>query len=202
AGWGNLVNRTASMIAKNVGSIPQAAELQPVDEALMAAIAGGFDTVGGHIAGHRQRSALAEAMRLVGEANAYVSTTEPFKLKGEDQQQRLHTVLHVLAQAVVDLNTMLSPFLPHSSNAVHRALGGEGDFMPMPHIEEVLDLDEPDRATYPIITGDYSAMPPWHHRAVVVGAPVAKPTPIFTKLDPSVADEERARLGLTLDVTV
>ncbi|MGB3829755.1 MAG: methionine--tRNA ligase [Ornithinimicrobium sp.] len=201
AGWGNLVNRTASMIAKNVGSIPAAADFEAVDQTLMGAIAKGFDTVGSLIAAHRQRAALAEAMRLVGEANAYVSSTEPFKLKGEDQRERLHTVLHVLAQAVVDLNTMLSPFLPHSSNAVHQALGGAGSFMPMPHIEEVHDLDESDRATYPIITGDYSAMPRWEHRAVVVGAPVAKPTPIFTKLDPSVVDEERARLGLTAEAT-
>ncbi len=196
AGWGNLVNRTASMIAKNVGAIPEASELKPVDQELMDAIAEGFTTVGEHIAAHRQRAALGEAMRLVGEANAYVSTTEPFKLKGDAQRQRLHTVLHVLAQAVVDLNTMLSPFLPHSSNAVHAALGGEGAFMPMPHSEEVHDLDEPDRATYPIITGDYSAMPAWAHRPIAVGVPVAKPTPIFTKLDPSVVDEERARLGL------
>ena len=30
----------------------------------------------------------------------------------------------------------------------------------------------------------------------MVGTPVAKPTPVFTKLDPSVVDEELARLGL------
>jgi methionyl-tRNA synthetase len=30
---------------------------------------------------------------------------------------------------------------------------------------------------------------------VTVGAAVEKPTPIFTKLDPSVVDEERARLA-------
>jgi methionyl-tRNA synthetase len=29
----------------------------------------------------------------------------------------------------------------------------------------------------------------------VPGTPVAKPTPIFTKLDPSVVDEELARLA-------
>jgi methionyl-tRNA synthetase len=28
-----------------------------------------------------------------------------------------------------------------------------------------------------------------------VGTPVATPTPVFTKLDPSVVDEELARLG-------
>jgi methionyl-tRNA synthetase len=201
AGWGNLVNRTASMIAKSFGEVPAAAALEPVDEALLTQVREGFDTVGGLIARHRQKAALAEAMRLVGEANAYVSTTEPFKLKGEQQRERLGTVLHVLAQTVVDLNTLLSPFLPHSSNAVHAALGGEGTFMPMPHVEEVRDLDEPQRATYPVITGDYSAMPRWEHRPVTVGAPVAKPTPIFTKLDPSVVDEERRRLGLPVEET-
>jgi methionyl-tRNA synthetase len=29
---------------------------------------------------------------------------------------------------------------------------------------------------------------------VVVGRPVAKPTPVFTKLDPKVAEEELAKL--------
>ena len=199
AGWGNLVNRTATMIAKSFGEIPQPGELEAVDTALLDQISAGFDMVGRLIGTHRQRAALSEAMRLVGEANAYVSTTEPFKLKGEDQRDRLATVLHVLAQAVVDLNTLLAPFLPHSSNAVHLALGGEGDFMPMPLLKEVTDLDEPDRPAYPVITGDYSMMPRWESRPVVVGAAVAKPTPIFTKLDPGTAGEERRRLGLPDD---
>ncbi|WP_256838441.1 methionine--tRNA ligase [Ornithinimicrobium faecis] len=199
AGWGNLVNRTASMIAKNFGEIPAAGELEEVDRALLSQVAEGFTTVGKLIGTHKQKAALAEAMRLVGEANAYVSTTEPFKLKGEDQRERLATVLHVLAQVVSDLNTMLSPFLPHSSNAVHLALGGSGQFMPMPHVEEVTDLDEPDRSAYPVITGDYSGMPRWESRPITAGAPVVKPTPIFTKLDPSVIDEERRRLGLLDD---
>ena len=196
AGWGNLVNRTASMIAKNFGEIPAAGALEPVDEALLDQVRTGFETVGRLIATHHQKAALTEAMRLVGEANAYVSTTEPFKLKGEDQRERLATVLHVLAQAVVDLNTILSPYLPHSSTAVHQALGGEGIFQPMPVIEQVTDLDDPARPDYPVITGEYSQAPRWEHRPVTVGAPVARPTPIFTKLDASVVDEERARLGL------
>ncbi|WP_289019193.1 methionine--tRNA ligase [uncultured Ornithinimicrobium sp.] len=202
AGWGNLVNRTASMIAKNFGEVPAAGPLEEVDRALLDQVAAGFGTVGRLIGTHKQKAGLAEAMRLVGEANAYVSATEPFKLKGEDQRERLATVLHVLAQAVVDLNTMLSPYLPHSSSAVHRALGGEGTFQPMPVVEEVPDLDEPDRDPYPVITGEYTATPRWEHRPVVVGSPVAKPSPIFTKLDPSVVEEERARLGLVDEVGV
>ncbi len=35
AGWGNLVNRTATMIAKSFGEIPAAGPLEPVDEAVL-----------------------------------------------------------------------------------------------------------------------------------------------------------------------
>ena len=195
AGWGNLVNRTAAMIAKNFGEIPPSYATESVDEELLATIRAGFATVGGLLERHRQKAAIAEVMRLVGEANAYVSKTEPFKLKGEDQRERLATVLHTLAQVVSDLNTMFAPFLPHAANRVHLVLGGEGEFMPMPRLETVRDLDDDSRA-YPVITGDYSATPTWAPRPVRVGAPIAKPTPVFVKLDPDeVVTAERARLG-------
>ena len=32
-------------------------------------------------------------------------------------------------------------------------------------------------------------------RPITVGAPVGKPTPIFTKLDPAIVDDELARLA-------
>ncbi|MGZ4445987.1 MAG: methionine--tRNA ligase [Nocardioides sp.] len=197
AGWGNLVNRTATMIAKSFGEIPAAGPLEPVDEALLAAVRGGFDTVGDLLGRHRLRSAVAEAMRVVGEVNKYLTVTEPYKMKDESQRERLGTVLHVAAQCVLDCNTILAPFLPHSANQVWATYGGTGELMPMPRIEQVEEL-EPDSGagltTYPVITGDYTATPAWESRPVVVGTPVAKPSPIFTKLDPSVVDEELARL--------
>ncbi|GAA1310046.1 methionine--tRNA ligase [Brachybacterium tyrofermentans] len=195
AGWGNLVNRTAAMIAKNVGEIPAAGELEEVDEKLLGAIRQGFDTVGGLIEAHRQRAAIAEVMRLVGEANRYVSETEPFKMKADEQRPRLLTVLHVLAQAVTDLNTMMAPFLPHSANEVEKALGGERLIAPMPSIVEVDDLD--GGPGYPIITGDYTGVPAWEHHPVGVGQKVVKPTGIFVKLDPVIAEQELERLEAT-----
>ena len=83
AGWGNLVSRTAAMVAKNFGEIPQPGPLEPVDEEVRATVLAGFGTVGDLLERHRQKAAIAEAMRVVGEVNAYVSRTEPFKLKGE-----------------------------------------------------------------------------------------------------------------------
>ena len=202
AGWGNLVNRTASMIHKRFGQIPEPGELQDIDRALLDAVEAGFASVGDLIAQHRQKAALGEAMRLVGEANKYVADTQPFKLKGEDPatQARLATVLHTLAQAVTDLNLMLSPFLPHAANDVDRVLGGSGRIAPMPRIEEVAELDPeylPEafdgRTGYPIITGDYQDAPTWGRHPVTVGTPVAKPTPVFTKLDESIVEAELAR---------
>lgn len=191
AGWGNLVNRTANLIAKNFGEIPKAGELTVGDQALLDSAASAFDVVGDLIGRHRQKQAIGEAMRAVAEVNKYVSDTEPWKIK--DDPDRLGTILHVVAQCVADLNVVLSPFLPFAANEVDRALGGPGDVAPMPRLEEVEDLD--GGAPYPIITGEYSGFPAWERRPIVPGTPVSKPTPIFTKLDPSVVDEELARLA-------
>src|SRR3954468_4305328 len=188
AGWGNLVNRTANLVAGNFGEIPAAAELTGSEKVLLDNVERGFDVVGDLIGRHRQKQAIGEAMRIVAEVNKYVSDSEPWKLTGEDQRNRLATVLHVAAQAVSDCNTMLAPFLPHSSNTVHRVLGGDGHFQPMPRIDDVEGLD--GGPSYPVITGDYSAAPPWRRVPVTVGAPITKPTPVFTKLDTSVVDEE------------
>ena len=182
AGWGNLVNRTATMIHKQFGEVPPAGPFEAVDEDLLAAVRGGFETVGGLLERQRVRAATAEVMRLVGEANAYISKTEPFRLKGDDERERLGTILHVLAQVVTDLNTLMSPFLPHSANVIHRVLGGKGDLVPMPRLEEVEDLD--GGPAYPVITGEYSVTPRWESRPVVVGTPIAKPEPVFRKFDP------------------
>lgn len=194
AGWGNLVNRTAAMIAKNFGEIPTPGSRESIDDELLAAAIKGFETVGNFIANHQQRAALSEIMRIVGEANTYVSRTEPFKMKAPELRERLATVLHTLIQAVSDINTMMSVFLPHSSNAIDLVLGGSGTIAPMPELIETEDID--NGHPFPIISGDYSHVRAWAPREVVPGTPIAKPSPVFQKLDDSVVAEELERLGL------
>jgi methionyl-tRNA synthetase len=197
AGWGNLVNRTASLIHKNLGAIPEAGELLPIDQELLAATKGGFDTVGGLLATHRQKQALSEAMRVVADVNKYLSDTEPWKLRKTDPE-RMKTVLHVTAQAVSDCRTLLSPFLPHSAQAVHEAFGGTGTVSPLPEIQEVEDLD--GGPGYPVLTGDYrlgETLAPWRSEPIVPGTVISAPSPIFRKLDESVIAEELARLSGT-----
>jgi hypothetical protein len=190
AGWGNLVNRSLSMAAKNVGSIPERGELTDADRSLLTTVESGFGSVGDLLARSRQKAALGEAMRVVGEANKYISDQAPWKLRTEDPA-RMQTVLHVALQAVSDCNTLLTPFLPHSAQQVHEQLGGTGTWSVMPEIREV---SEEGNADYPVLMGDYDTGGRWESRPIVPGTPLAAPTPIFRKLDPSVVDEELARL--------
>jgi methionyl-tRNA synthetase len=194
AGWGNLVNRTANLIHKNFGEIPAPGELTDRDRRALDAAAAAFDTVGASIARHRQRQAISDAMAAVAEVNAYLSDTEPWKLKDPADRARLGTILHVAAQCVSDLNTILSPFLPFTANAVDRALGGPGDVQPQPEIVEADDLD--GGPSYPIITGDYALIRPWERRPIVPATPVPAAAPVFVKLDPSVVDDELSRLSV------
>jgi methionyl-tRNA synthetase len=191
AGWGNLVNRTVSMAAKNFGAIPPAGPLTGADTTLLDAVRAGFATVGDLISRHRQKAAINEAMRLVGEVNKYLSDQAPWQLK--DDPDRMGTVLHVALQCIRDCNTLLTPFLPHAAQQIHELIGGEGTHAPMPSIVEVDDLD--GGPGYPILTGDYTAGGRWEHVPVVAGIPLSAPRPVFRKLDPSVVDEELARLG-------
>lgn len=193
AGWGNLVNRSISMAAKNFGAIPEAVELTDDDRALLEVARTGFATVGDLLGRHRQKAAIGEAMRVVAEANKYLSDQAPWKLKDEASKPRMGTILHVALQVVSDANTLLTPFLPHSAQKVHELLGGTGVHAPMPSIVEVEDLD--GGPAYPVLTGDYTGGARWESVPLVAGTPLAAPKPVFRKLEPSVVEEELERLG-------
>ena len=192
--WGNLVNRSISLAQRNFGAIPTPGTPQPVDAELLASSAASFDTIGELLGRSRFKAAIGEAMRVVGQANKYLSDTEPWKLG--DDRERQGTVLHTALQVVDDAKTLLTPFLPHSSQQVFQALGGTGTWAAQPEIREVTELDDdvegvgaPPIRDYPVITGNYAAAQAvWKRLPVEVGRPLAKPTPLFTKLDPGLGE--------------
>ncbi len=201
ATWGNLVNRAVSFAARNIGSIPEAAApggqgLTTLDHEVLARSRQAFGPVGEHLAASRFKFAITEAMRTVAEANKYFSEQAPWKLR-ESDPDRMRTVLHVALQLVDDAKTLLTPFLPRSSQQVHEMLqgqgpGGAGTWSDMPRVEEV---DEEGGSPYPVITGHYDGAARWASQPLRTGTPLAVPKPLFTKLDTSVVDEELARLG-------
>ena len=193
AGWGNLVNRTVSMTAKNLGSIPAAGDLTDADRTLLASSRAAFGSVGDLLARNRQKQAIGEVMKVVSEANKYLSDTAPWKLRNADPD-RMASVLHTTLQVVDDVKTLMTPFLPSSSQRVHEALGGTGVWSSMP---ELVEVDEPTAVgspSYQVLTGDYQTQARWDSVPIAVGRPLSAPTPIFAKLDVSVVEEELARL--------
>jgi len=191
ATWGNLVNRAVSFAAKNIGSIPETGTLADLDHQLLTRSRHAFGAVGEHLARSRFKFAITEAMRTVAEANKYFSEQAPWKLR-ESDPDRMRTVLHVALQLVDDAKTLLTPFLPRSSQQVHEMLGGAGTWSDMPHVEEV---DEAGGPSYPVITGHYDGAARWASQPLRPATPLAAPKPLFTKLGPEVVDEELARLG-------
>jgi methionyl-tRNA synthetase len=191
ATWGNLVNRSVSFAARNIGSIPEAGQLTHLDQDLLARSRQAFDAVGEHLGRSRFKFAINETMRTVAEANKYFSEQAPWKLR-ESDPERMRTVLHVALQLVDDAKTLLTPFLPRSSQQVHEMLGGTGTWSDMPRVDEVSEDGGP---SYPVITGDYDGAARWASQPVRPGTPLATPAPLFTKLDKAVVDEELARLA-------
>jgi methionyl-tRNA synthetase len=191
AAWGNLVNRSLSFTAKNIGEVPAAGELTDADRELLRVTEGAFATIGGYLERSRMKAALTETMRVVADANKYLSEQAPWKLR-ESDPDRMRTILHVALQAVSDCNTLLSPFLPHSAQQVHTLLGRDGVLAPVPELREVDDLD--GGPPYPVLTGDYDVGATWGRTDLTPGTSVQPPTPLFAKLDASVVDEELARM--------
>ena len=198
-GWGNLVNRTVSMAHKNFGQVPAPAALEPADEEILGLAERTFDEAGELLAQSKFKAAIIAVMHVVGEANAYIADQEPWKLaKDESARERLATVLWTALQVVSDCNTMLTPFLPHTAQAVHETLGRSGVWTAEPRVEEVTDdmpvdlvgvgLPEEGR-TYPVIMGDYAdEQARWARVDVEPGTPLAKPKPLIAKLAPELAE--------------
>jgi methionyl-tRNA synthetase len=198
--WGNLVNRSVSLTARNFGEIPAAGVLSHADATLLERSRQAFGTIGALLERSRQKAAIGEAMKVVGDANRYLSDQAPWKLAKGDagDKERAATILHVALQVVDDAKTLLTPFLPTSSDAVHRALGAPsapGEWAPMPSVVEVEEETAIGSPSYPVITGDYSGGGRWESVPLPVGRPLAPPTPLFKKLDESIVDEELSRLA-------
>jgi methionyl-tRNA synthetase len=190
ATWGNLVNRAVSFAARNIGVIPEAGHLTDTDVAALDRSRQSFGTIGAELGRSRFKNAVTEAMRTVAEANKYMSEQAPWKLREADPE-RMRTILHVVLQLVDDAKTLLTPFLPRSSEVVYKMLGGQGPWSGAPYIEKV---DEDGGPSYPVITGDYASAARWASVPIRPGTALTVPRPLFAKLDASVVDEELGRL--------
>jgi methionyl-tRNA synthetase len=191
ANWGNLVNRTLAVAQRIFGAVPEPGELTASDSAILAAVEGGFATVGEQIETGRFKAALGEAMALAARVNQYTSAEAPWALVKEDRE-RAATVLFVALRCVDSLKVLLAPFLPFTSQALHELLGYD-DVLAGPL--EFREVDEEEGETHFVLTGAYETWGgEWLASRLPAGRPLPVPRPLFKKLDPAIAEEEVERM--------
>ncbi len=189
--WGNLANRILGLAWRSYGRVPEPGSLEPGDRELLLAGERAFQAVGSRLERVEIRAALQEALALAHRANLYLTQQQPWKLLKTDPD-RAATVQYAALQTLDHLSVVLSPFLPHSSHQVSRLLGYR-DTLVEPAVERVHDAFG-ERS---VLGGEYGSNDStcrWKPRRLAVGQGLEEPKPLFRKLEPSVVQEELARL--------
>ncbi len=171
ATYGNLVNRVLSFTYRNFdGRVPQAGTLDEVDIQVLDSARSALDEVGRSLEGAKFKAAIGQAFGLAQDANRYLDAKAPWRAIREDQADAANT-LNVSIRVINCLKVALAPFLPFSSQKVHEFLGFDGAVE-----QEAWDFE--------ILAG-----------AIEGGSSLRQPSPLYTKLDPKVVEQETERLG-------
>ncbi|NOY97638.1 MAG: methionine--tRNA ligase [Chloroflexi bacterium] len=193
ANWGNLANRVLSFCYKHWdGHVPDVdtSTLRDADLSLLTVVESGFQSVGDLLEAVHPRAALQEAMRLASEVNKYLDTSAPWfeiKKNKDEAAKSVYTAL----KAIDSLKVLFAPFIPFSSEKLHAYLGYGEPLFGEQYVETVNDgLGEHTALRYRGVEGLQ-----WKPSDLQPGTLLQKPAPLFKKLDESVVEEERARLG-------
>lgn len=166
ATYGNLIHRTLTFTSKHFdGKIPEPGELDDRDKEILALADKTVTDMDEALQHCRFREALRSAMSLAQEANRYLENTSPWKQIKVDKE-RAGISLWVAINLINTLKTILYPFLPFSSNKLHKMLGYN---------------DEIEKHG-------------WRLEKVPGGQILGKPEPLFKKFDESIVEEEVKRI--------
>ncbi len=198
ATWGNLVNRTVGFAYKRLGGqVPQPGEFDEIDRALLKESEEAFERVGAEIEAVRLKIALSKAMELAHSANRYLNEKAPWSQLKTDPAAAA-TTIYVTLQVIDRLKVLLHPFLPFTTQELHKFLGYDDDLFGRLYTEEIEDA----RGVHKALRYDGSGVNVrWQPGTLPPGQALRKPHALYKKLDPSIVDEERARLEKRLGVT-
>lgn len=167
ATYGNLVHRVLTFTYRNFDKqVPTPGEFDEKDLELLQKTREALDTVGGLLSRTKFRESVRTIMGLAQEANRYLDEKAPWKSIKTDRQA-CATSLYVALSAISGLGTLFNPFLPFSSEKIHKMLGFEG-------------------------TVNESG---WQYTKLPGGQILNEPEPLFSKLDDKIVDDEMGRLG-------
>lgn len=197
ANWGNLANRVLSFCYKHWdGHMPDvdASTLRDSDRNLLATIENGFDAVGAEYEAVRLRSAIGEALKLATAVNQYLDVNAPWSAVKTDKEGAAKTIYTAL-KAIDSLKILFAPVLPFTSQRLHEFFGYETPLFGEQYTETVKDsLGEHTVLRYRDVSriGNPAY---WKPSELKPGQKLNQPAPLFKKLEESVIEEERARLG-------
>ena len=117
-------------------------------------------------------------MSMAARVNVYLGTEQPWHTIKTDRG-RAGTVLYVALRCVDNLKTMLTPFLPFSSQRLHRMLGYDDVIAPQPEVRQFSE----DGESHTVITGDYANDDRWRPSELEPGRKLPTPEPLFKRLD-------------------
>ncbi|GAH87300.1 unnamed protein product, partial [marine sediment metagenome] len=167
ATYGNLAHRVLTFVYRRFnGCVPQPGELDSHSQTLIAQAEDTLKSMDGLLYRCHFREAIRAAMSLAQQANRYLDKKSPWKTIEQDRQASA-TALYVAILVLSCLKTALYPFLPFSSQKLHQLLGFKG---------EVADDG-------------------WQLHFPSPGQELPSPTPLFSKLDEKLVEEETGRLG-------
>ena len=116
--FGNLAQRSLSMIAKNCeGTVPAPGPLSAEDETLLASADAMLDAARVSMDEQALHKALGAIWIVVGDANRYFASQEPWALKKTDPE-RMATVLYVTAETVRQVAILGQAFMPASCSTM------------------------------------------------------------------------------------
>ena len=112
---GNLAQRSLSMIAKNCDAhVPQAGAFSEADQALLEAVYALPEKARTAMTHYALHTMLADIWRVVGDANRYFASEEPWTKRKSDAD-RFATILYVTAETLRVLGIMAQPVMPVSA---------------------------------------------------------------------------------------
>ncbi len=192
ATWGNLANRALTFAYKNFEQrVPTPGEWNDADRALIKKSEHALQVVGDAINACRFRDGIQHAFDVARDANVYLNQTEPWKTIKVDRE-RAATSLYVALRVIDNLKTVLYPYLPFSSNDLHRQLGYTED---LAGTFETREIQEETRAHLALFYIPPQTNAGWQPSALRGGEALGEPKALFKKLDESVIAIETAKLG-------
>ncbi len=192
ATYGNLVHRTLSFAQRNFeGRVPEPGELSDADAAILARADGAFQTVGDLLDGCKFKAAITEVMAVAHDANRYLDAKAPwFQIKTD--RRAAATTIYTCLCVINDLKVLLAPFLPFSSQRLHHLLGYDTDIFGRQYTEVVQEATR----SHLVLRYDGSTLAArWEPSRVPPGQKLPPPTPLFSKVDESIVEQELARMS-------